>query len=153
MELQPLASPASAAARYQSGGHTKHRLLYHLVFIPKYRRRVLDGALAARVRELFEQACLINDWQIQELGVQPDHLHLLIQLPPRQSVSSAVQVLKGGSSRILRSEFSDFAEFVWGKSFWASGFFAESVGQQQESVMRRYIARQRKQEPPSPAEG
>ncbi len=141
---------ASFAAQYWSGGHTKHRLLYHLVFIPKYRRRVLEGELAARVRSLFELACDVNDWQIHELGIQPDHLHLLIQVHPRESVSSVVKCLKGGSSRVLRSEFPDLEEFLWSRAFWSEGFFAETVGQHEEKVVRRYIRKQhegKQQEP------
>lgn len=136
-------APSGSASGYGSGGHTKHRLLYHLVFVPKYRLRVLEGELAARLRVLFEQACVVNDWQIQELGIQPDHLHLLIQVHPRDSLPSVVKCLKGGSSRVLRQEFSDLEEFLWGSAFWSAGYFAESVGQRQESVVRRYIAKQR----------
>jgi len=134
-------------ATYWSGGHTKHRLLYHLVFIPKYRRRVLNGALAARVRSLFEQACEVNEWHIEELGIQADHLHLMIQVHPRESVASVVKTLKGGSSRVLRIEFPDLEEFLWSSSFWASGYFAETVGQREESVVKRYIQKQREPEP------
>jgi REP element-mobilizing transposase RayT len=53
-------------------GHSKHRVLFHLVFIPKYRRRILEGALASRIRSLFEQACDVKGWRIHELGIQPD---------------------------------------------------------------------------------
>ena len=67
---------------YWSGGHSKHRLLFHLVFIPKYRRRVLEGALAARVRFLFEQASEVKGWRLHELSIQPDHVHVLLQVHP-----------------------------------------------------------------------
>lgn len=135
--------PPPPPGRYWSGGHTKHRLVYHLVFIPKYRLRLLEGVLASRLRELFEQACLVNDWRIGELGIQPDHLHLLIQVHDRESVASVVQRLKGGSSRILRQEFPELEEFLWDAAFWAEGYFAETAGQREESVVRRYIQKQR----------
>ena len=141
---------------YWSGGHTKHRLLYHLVFVPKYRVRVLDGKVAARLRVLFEQACEVNDWRIDELAVQPDHLHLYHadgQVHPRESVSSVVKTLKGGSSRVLRSEFPDLVEFLWGSSFWAEGFFAETVGQREETVVKRYIKKQRENDPEGDDQG
>ena len=143
-EKQPV--PVAAAAplpAYWSGGHTKHRLIYHLVFVPKYRKRVLDGAVGVQVRALFEQACEINDWRIDELSVQAAPLHLLVQVHPRESVASVVKTLKGGSSRVLQSEFPELDEFLWGRAFWATGYFAETVGQREEAVVKRYIREQR----------
>jgi putative transposase len=139
------ASEADGESGYWSGGHTKHRLRYHVVWIPKYRRRVLTGSLAKRLEELLLQACEVNRWELHELSVMVDHVHLLLQFSPKDSLSEVVQRLKGGSSRVLKSEFPELEEFLWGESFWAEGFFAETVGQQQEWVIRRYI---REQNPP-----
>ena len=125
------------APAYWSGAHSTHRLRYHLVWIPKYRKRVLTGALATRLQALLHEACEVNDWQLHELNIQPDHVHLLVQTHPHQSISRVLQKLKGGTSRVLRSEFPDLVEFLWGKSFWASGYFAESVGTTEEAVIRR----------------
>lgn len=127
---------------YWSGAHTKHRLMYHLVWIPKYRKRVLTGALAVRLKELFEQCAEMNRWSIEELNVQSDHVHMLVQIHPSMSISKAVQLLKGGSSKVVREEFPHLEEFLWGKSFWADGYFAESVGKINESRMREYIKNQ-----------
>src|SRR5947199_6099465 len=80
----------TAQRRYRSGAHTRHCLRYHLVWTPKYRRRVLEGAVALRLRQQLAQACSVNDWHLHELSIAPDHIHLLIQLPPRQSVAGAV---------------------------------------------------------------
>jgi len=132
-----------AANGYQSGAHTTHRLRYHLVFVPKYRRRVLEGAIASRLVELFESCCEVNGWSLLERSVQVDHVHLLVQLPPDVSVCGAVKRLKGGSSRVLRLEFCDLEEFLWGSSFWGVGYFSESVGSLEEGVVRRYIRDQR----------
>ena len=96
--------------KYQTGSHTKHRLLYHLVWIPKYRKRILKDALSKRVEELFAQCCEVNNWGLEELNIQVDHVHMLIQLAPSMSVSKAVQLLKGGSSKILREEFPELEE-------------------------------------------
>ena len=136
-----------ATAPYWSGAHTTHRLQFHLVWIPKYRRRVLEGAIATRLRALLLQACAVNDWHLHEVSVQPDHVHLLLQIHPRESVAQVVKQLKGGSSRLLRAEFPELEEFLWGKSFWGNGYFAESVGQTQEEVIRRYIRDQGGQKP------
>ena len=129
--------------KYKSGSSTKHRLLVHLVWCPKYRRRVLRGKIVTRLKVLFEEACEINDWSVEELGIELDHVHLLIQIPPKDSVVRVVQILKGGSSRIIRKEFPDLQEFLWGDSLWEDGYFAESVGAKNEKVIRDYIKNQR----------
>lgn len=138
---------------YWNGAHTTHRLLFHLVWIPKYRRRVMQGKIALRLEQLFRQACEVHDWQLHELSVQPDHVHLLLQIHPRQSVSKVVGLIKGGSSRALRKEFPKLEEFLWSKDFWADGYFAESVGQSQEAVIRRYIKEQRHEREPAKETG
>ena len=129
-------------AKYWRGEHTKHRLQYHLVWIPKYRKRVIRGKIAIRLRQLFYQACRMNRWWIGELSMQPDHVHMIIQLKPRESVSQVVQLLKGGTSLVLRNEFPALEEFLWGDSFWADGYFAETVGTVNEEVVRKYIRNQ-----------
>jgi len=134
--------------RYWTGAHTTHRLRFHLVFVPKYRWRVLTGPVAARLRELIEQACEVNGWEVRELAVrelavQPDHVHLLIQVPPRYSVSAVAKILKGGTSRVLREEFPELTEFLWGQQFWANGYFAVTVGTVEGEAVARYIREQR----------
>ena len=128
--------------KYDTGKHTTHRLKYHLVWVPKYRKRVLLGPLARRLYELFRECSEVNGWAITEMNIQPDHVHMLIQLPPNQAVSTAVKLLKGGSSKKIREEFPDLEEFLWGDALWAEGFFAESVGQTTEATIRRYIQNQ-----------
>ncbi len=128
--------------KYWEGAHTRHRLLYHLVWIPKYRKRILIGKVAVRLRGLLYEAADVNRWWIHEVNIQRDHVHAMIQLPPNVSVSEAMQMLKGGSSRTLRREFPELEEFLWGDSFWADGYFAESVGTVKEESMRRYIREQ-----------
>ncbi|MBM3893749.1 IS200/IS605 family transposase [Candidatus Dependentiae bacterium] len=128
--------------KYQPGAHTKHRLMYHLVWIPKYRKRLLTGKLAERLKKLFEECAEVNDWKIEELNIQPDHVHMLLQLPPKISVSEAMRIIKGGSSRVVREEFPELKEFLWGTSFWADGFFAETIGKVDEAKIRDYIINQ-----------
>ena len=131
-------------ARYQTGGHTKYRLQYHLVWIPKYRKRVLRGKVAIRLRQLLYDACRMNRWWISELSIQDDHVHVMIHLNASDSVGEAVQRLKGGTSRVIRKEFPELEEFLWGDSLWADGYFAESVGEVDEEVVKRYIREQQK---------
>ena len=135
--------PSEKHARYWTGAHTTHRLRFHLVFVPKYRGRVLEGPVAARLRELIGQACEVNGWEALELAVQPDHVHLLVQVPPRCSVPAVTKILKGGTSRVLRAEFPELSEFLWGTSFWAVGYFAVTVGTVEGEAVARYIREQR----------
>ena len=127
-----------------AGAHTKHRLRYHFVWIPKYRKRVLRGKIAVRLKSLLYEAAEINNWWIEELNIQFDHIHLLIQVCPKESISKVIQKLKGGTSRVIRLEFPELKEFLWGDSFWADGYFAETVGIQDDAVIKRYIKEQRK---------
>ena len=128
--------------KYWSGAHSKHRLMYHLVWVPKYRKRILNGRLATRLKALFEQCAEVNGWEIHELNIQQDHVHMLVQLKPSLSVSKAVQLFKGGSSKIVREEFPELEEFLWGDSLWGDGYFAESVGKVDETRIREYIKKQ-----------
>jgi putative transposase len=130
--------------RYWSGAHTKHRMLYHIVWIPKYRKRVLIGQIATRVEELLRECAEINRWYIDELNIQRDHVHMLVRLRPDVSVSKVVQLFKGRSSYEIRREFPELKEFAWGttKSFWSDGFFVETVGQVNEAKIREYIRNQ-----------
>ena len=138
------AAATSEAGGYWAGSHTLHRLRFHLVWTPKYRHRVLEGAVAARLTELLRQACQVKEWQLHELSIQPDHVHLLVQVLPTNSVSYVLNILKGGTSRVLRKEFPELEEFLWHDSFWGDGYFAETVGQKEEAVLRAYIRNQGK---------
>ena len=128
--------------RYWSGAHTKHRLRYHVLFLPKYRKRVLKGKIASHIKRLFYEACEINGWWIDELAIQTDHVHMLIQLKPNKSVSEVIQKLKGVSSKKIREAHKELEEFLWGDSFWSDGYFVESVGVLHETRIREYIKNQ-----------
>ena len=130
--------------QYWKGEHTRHRLQYHIVWIPKYRKRILRGKIADRVKELLYECCRVNRWWIDKINIQTDHVHVLIQIKPDKSVAEVVQIMKGGSSRILRKEFPEIEEYIWGDSFWSDGYFAETVGKVDESIVRRYIEEQQK---------
>jgi len=128
---------------YWTGSHTKHKLKYHLVWIPKYRKRILKGALVPRIEGLLYECSEFNGWKIEELEILDDHVHMLIQLKPSISVSKVVQFFKGGSSKVLRKEFPHLKEFLWGDSFWADGYFAESIGRLNEAEIGKYIKNQK----------
>jgi len=119
---------ALAMTKYWLGAHTKHRLQYHLVWIPKYRKRVLAGKVAIRLQELFEEAAEVNDWRIHELNIQRDHVHMLISIPPKYAVSQVVGYLKGKSAIHLARVYGERKRNFVGQSFWARGYFVSTVG-------------------------
>ena len=86
----------------------------------------------------------MNDWDIHQINIQKDHIHLLIQINPKDSIAHVMHYLKGGSSRVIRKEFPELEEFLWGDSFWSDGYFAESVGKVNEGVIKNYIKNQNK---------
>lgn len=129
-------------AEYWTGAHTKHRLKVHIVFIPKYRKSVLRGEIVQIIKTLFYEACEVNDWFLEMLAIETDHVHILIQYKPSKSIADIVQIFKGWSSHIIRKTYPDLKEFLWWDSFWADGYFAESVWVHQEEMIRRYIDEQ-----------
>ena len=128
--------------QYRSSSHAKFRSCIILFGFQKYRKRLLEGRLAKRIEELIMQCAEMNGWYIQELNIQPDHVHLLLEIKPSISVSKAMQYLKGGSSRVIREEFPELEEFLWGESFWGDGYFAETVGKVDEAIIRNYVKNQ-----------
>lgn len=129
-------------SKYWKGAHTKHKVMYHIVWIPKYRKRVLQGVIADRIKELIIECADVNRWRVDEINVQPDHVHILVQLRPDVSISKSVQLIKGKSSRIIRKEFPELEEFYWGDSFWCEGFFVETVGHLNIEMIQEYIKNQ-----------
>lgn len=126
-------------SQYWTGSHTKHRLTYHVVWIPKYRRRVLRGEIARKLKHLIYEASKLNRWWIEELKILSDHVHMLIQINSNESISEVVGRLKRGSSKIIRKEHPELEEFLWGDSFWADGYFAETVGVVNTDKIKKYI--------------
>jgi putative transposase len=129
---------------FWTNSHSFHKTLYHLVFTPKYRRRVLQGRLKKRLEFLLYQCGEVNNWFIHELEVMPDHVHILVQIPHTIPISQVAMYFKGGSSKILRKEFPEIEEFLWGDSLWQDGYFVESIGRIDEKNMRKYIQEQKK---------
>ena len=99
-----------------------------------------------RLQELFYECAEVNKWFIHEIEVMNDHVHILLQLPSKTPVSEAIGIMKGGSSRVIRKEYPELEEFLWGDSLWQDGYYVETVGKVNEKVMREYIQNQRRRE-------
>jgi putative transposase len=128
--------------RYQVGAHTKHDLKVHLVWVPKYRKKVLTGEVAIRVRDLIRQIAMEHEIVILSGKVSCDHIHVLVAYRPHVDVSMIVQWLKGISSRILLQEFPHLRKAFWGRHFWARGYLAVSTGTVTDEMVKAYIAEQ-----------
>jgi len=133
-------------AEYQEGSHSRYYLKIHVVWITKYRKKVLLGDIPKRVRELILEICLANDVQIVKGHVSADHINLLISYPPHLSVSKLVQYLKGKSSRKMLQEYTELRKKFWGQHIWARGYFTVSTGTVTDEVIKAYIENQNKDE-------
>jgi len=124
------------------GAHTKHDLKVHLVWVPKYRKKVLSGAVAVRVRDLLRQIAMEHELEIISGKVARDHVHLFIGYRPTQQISQMVQWLKGISSRMLLQEFPHLRKQFWGRHVWARGYLAVSSGRITDEMVQQYIEEQ-----------
>ena len=111
---------------YRKSSHTVHDLKVHLVWITKYRYKVLTRQVGDRLRELIRQSCNGMDIEILQGRVSKDHGHLYTSYPPKWSVSEIVRKIKGRSSKKIREEFPQLGRRYWGKHFWGIGYAAFS---------------------------
>ena len=130
-------------AEYQSSGHAKYDIKYHVVWITKYRYKVLRGEVAERARELIRQTCEMREVQIVRGAVSADHVHMLVSAPPRLAPAKLVQYVKGRSWRRLQDEFPHLKKRYWGRHLWARGYFCATVGAVNEDTVREYIESQK----------
>ena len=128
--------------RYRLGAHTKTDLKVHLVWVPKYRKRVLTGEVATRVRDLLRQIAMEHELEVISGKVASDHVHMFIGYSPTQNISKIMQWLKGISSRVLLSEFAHLRKQFWGRHLWARGYLAVSSGNITDEVIQKYIEEQ-----------
>lgn len=119
-----------------------YELKYHLVWIAKYRKRVLAGPVGVRLRDLLRETCASLDVEVEKGHVSSGHVHMLVSVPPHLSVSKLVQSLKGRSSRKLLVEFRHLKRQFWGRHLWARGYFACSAGNVTDKVIKEYIEKQ-----------
>lgn len=115
----------------------------HLVFVSKYRKDVFDASAIEVLRGIFKEVCTDFEAHLIEVDGEDDHVHLLVEYPPKVSVSSLVNSLKGVSSRLLRKSRPDLAHRYWSGVLWSPSYFAASCGGAPISVVRQYIEQQK----------
>ena len=129
----------------KSLNHTRWECKYHIVFIPKCRRKTLYGQLRVHLGEVFRMLAAQRESQIEEGHLMPDHVHMLVSIPPKYSVSQVVGFIKGKSAIHLARVYGERKRNFVGQHFWARGYFVSTVGRD-ESVIREYIKNQEKED-------
>jgi putative transposase len=125
------------------GRHCVFALHVHLVFVTKYRRKVFDRDALQRLEAIFEKVCLDFQAELVEMNGQAEHVHLLIHYPPKHSVSSLVNSLKGVSSRLLRIERPDMEKRYWHHVLWSPSYFAASCGGAPLGIIQQYVEQEK----------
>ena len=132
--------------RYKRLAHSIWLCTYHIVFCPKYRYKVLEGKAEVLVRNHLYKLCGQKDQvTIEEINIQSDHVHLILSIPPKFSVSDTMGWLKGKTAIKLFQEQRDLAKQYWGRHIWARGYCVSTVGLNEEQI-RKYVKWQQERE-------
>jgi len=127
---------------YRKTSHTTYDCKYHIVWITKYRKKVLVGLVAERVRDLLRGICKEHEVEILKGHVSRDHIHLFVSVPPHLAISKLVQYMKGKSSYKLMMENKQISKEFWGRHVWGRGYFVASSGNITDEVIMEYIENQ-----------
>ncbi len=125
--------------------HTKWECKYHVVFIPKYRRKALYYELRQHLGKIFRELAEQKGCRIEEGHLMADHVHMLISIPPKYSVSQVVGFIKGKSAIAIARTYLGKRQNFTGQNFWARGYYVSTVGRD-ETVVRQYIREQEKED-------
>ena len=125
------------------GRHCVFKMHAHLVFVTKYRRNVFTKEVLDDLKIFFEKVCLDFESELVEMDGEDDHVHLLVNYPPKVSVSALVNSLKGVSSRMIRKKnYPSIKKKLWGGALWSPSYFAGSCGGAPIEIIRQYIEQQ-----------
>jgi len=130
---------------YESLSHTKWECKYHIIFIPKYRRKVLYGQLRRHLGEVIRKLAEQKESRVEEGHLMPDHVHMMIAIPPKYAVSQVVGFIKGKSAIYLARNYGERSRNFVGQHFWARGYFVSTVGRDEE-IIREYIRHQEEED-------
>jgi len=125
--------------------HTRWNCKYHIVFIPKYRRKEMYGKIRTDIGQIIRQLCAYKDVEIIEAHAMPDHIHMLIRIPPKIAVSNFMGYLKGKSSLMIFERHANLKYKYGNRNFWAKGFYVSTVGLDTKKV-QEYIRDQEKED-------
>ena len=125
----------------ESLAHTKWRCQYHIVFAPKYRRQAIYGKYRQEIGKMIRQVCERNDVEKIQANACPDHIHMLVSIPPKIAVSSFMGYLKGKSSLMIYEQFGNMKYKYKGREFWCRGYYVDTVGKNKQKIAE-YIKHQ-----------
>ena len=128
-------------SNYRSLNHTKWECKYHVVFIPKYRKKRIYGGIRRSLGRVFRRLAEQRESQVEEGHLMPDHVHMMLSIPPKYSVAQVIGYIKGKSAIHIAREFAGRKRNFVGQHFWARGYFVSTVGRD-ETVIRDYIRHQ-----------
>lgn len=128
--------------RWTVGNTVVYNCGYHLIWCPKYRRKVLTGEVEKRLRELLQEKAASLDLRVEQVQIMPDHVHLFVKAPPTFPPHYIVGQLKGYTSRILRQEFDHLRSRL--PTLWTRSYYVETVGHISERTIQQYIGDQKK---------
>ena len=127
--------------------HAVYDLKYHLVWIPKYRKKILDGEITEYLQEVFEKIAEEYEFEIDTIGIMEDHVHIFMGAPPRYSPAEMVQIMKSISAREVFQKFPKLRKQLWAGELWNDGYFVRSVGDRViADIIRQYIEYQTHEE-------
>jgi putative transposase len=127
----------------KSQHHCAYNIKYHLVLVTKYRHKVINSTMLSRLKEMASERITAWEGELLEVNGEPDHLHILFELPPKYAVSDFVNALKTGTSRKIRTEFADHLEsFYWKPVFWSRSYCVVTCGGAPLSIVKQYIENQ-----------
>ena len=123
----------------KSIAHTRWNCTYHIVFIPKYRRKVMYGEVKRDIAEILKKLCEMKQIQLLEGKVCKDHVHMYVAIPPKLSVSEAMSYVKGKSSLMIFDRHPEFRQGWGNRHFWARGYFCATSGELTEEMIKQYL--------------
>jgi putative transposase len=130
---------------WRSQSHVNWDCKYHVVIVPKYRRRKFYGSLRPEIGKILRQLCRQKDIELLKGNAMPDHVHLLLSVPPKYSIANTVGFLKGKSAIRINRDLEGVKSSLYGRAFWSRGYCVSTVGLDEE-LIRRYIQDQDKHE-------
>ena len=125
----------------RSNNNVVYRCAYHVVWCPKYRRPVIEGAVDERLKQIIREVCAERECNLIELETMPDHVHLLVECDPQYGIHRLVKQIKGRSSRVLRQEFDSLRSRL--PTLWTNSYFVATVGGAPLAAIKEYVANQR----------
>ena len=126
---------------YEHDTHNVHLIVYHIIFCPKRRQKILVGPIRERLQQITQEVATENKWKVIELAIQPDHVHLFIRSNPRILPTDIARLIKGRSAHVLREEYPVLKRLP---SLWTRSTFYSTAGNVSSETIRRYIERQSK---------